>query len=67
MSRTEINELGEFGLINMINSQFKNSRKSTILGIGDDAAVIAFDKKNNRMFVTGKNWGKLFEIELIKK
>ncbi|MGK0414920.1 MAG: glutamine cyclotransferase, partial [Polaribacter sp.] len=28
---------------------------------------IAFDKTNNRIFVTGKNWGKLFEIELIKK
>ena len=28
---------------------------------------IAFDKKNNRLFVTGKNWGKLFEIELTKK
>ena len=28
---------------------------------------IAFDKKNNRLFVTGKNWGKLFEIKLIKK
>lgn len=28
---------------------------------------IAFDEENNRIFVTGKNWGKLFEIELIKK
>ncbi|QXP67062.1 glutaminyl-peptide cyclotransferase [Polaribacter sp. AHE13PA] len=28
---------------------------------------IAYDKKNNRLFVTGKHWGKLFEIELIKK
>ncbi|WP_298881634.1 glutaminyl-peptide cyclotransferase [uncultured Polaribacter sp.] len=28
---------------------------------------IAFDTENNRLFVTGKNWGKLFEIELIKK
>lgn len=28
---------------------------------------IAFDAKNNRLFVTGKNWGKLFEIELVKK
>jgi glutaminyl-peptide cyclotransferase len=28
---------------------------------------IAFDEKNNRMFVTGKNWKSLFEIELIKK
>ena len=28
---------------------------------------IAFDKERNRLFVTGKNWKKLFEIELIKK
>jgi len=28
---------------------------------------IAFDSENNRLFVTGKRWGKLFEIELIKK
>ncbi|REE79999.1 glutamine cyclotransferase [Lutibacter oceani] len=28
---------------------------------------IAFDKENNRMFVTGKHWSKLYEIELIKK
>lgn len=28
---------------------------------------IAYDAENNRLFVTGKNWGKLFEIELIKK
>jgi len=28
---------------------------------------IAYDKKNKKLYVTGKNWGKLFEIELIKK
>ena len=28
---------------------------------------IAFDKDNNRLFVTGKHWSKLYEIELIKK
>ncbi len=28
---------------------------------------IAYDSKNNRLFVTGKNWNTLFEIELIKK
>ncbi|QTE23927.1 glutaminyl-peptide cyclotransferase [Polaribacter cellanae] len=28
---------------------------------------IAYDKENERLFVTGKNWGKLFEIKLIKK
>lgn len=28
---------------------------------------IAFDKETGRIFVTGKHWGKLFEIELVKK
>ena len=28
---------------------------------------IAFDAENNRLFVTGKNWSKLFEIELVKQ
>ena len=28
---------------------------------------IAYDADNNRLFVTGKHWGKLFEIELIEK
>lgn len=28
---------------------------------------IAFDKENNRIYVTGKHWSKLYEIELIKK
>ncbi len=28
---------------------------------------IAYDKENNRLFVTGKHWGKLFEIELVKQ
>lgn len=26
---------------------------------------IAYDRENKRVFVTGKNWGKLFEIELV--
>lgn len=28
---------------------------------------IAYDKEQNRLFVTGKNWDKTFEIELLKK
>ena len=28
---------------------------------------IAFDEKNERLFVTGKRWPKLFEIELVKR
>ena len=28
---------------------------------------IAYDAENNRIFVTGKHWSKLYEIELVKK
>jgi glutaminyl-peptide cyclotransferase len=28
---------------------------------------IAYDAENKRLFVTGKHWGKLFEIELVKQ
>jgi thiamine-monophosphate kinase len=38
--RTEINQLGEFGLIDHLTKSFENQNKSTIKGIGDDAAVI---------------------------
>lgn len=38
--RLEINQLGEFGLIDRINSNVELSNKSSLFGIGDDAAVI---------------------------
>lgn len=38
--RLEINELGEFGLIDRIRGQFSLSNSTSIAGIGDDAAVI---------------------------
>ena len=38
--RTEINTLGEFGLIDRISSKFTLSNKSSLKGIGDDAAVL---------------------------
>lgn len=28
---------------------------------------IAYDAENDRLFVTGKNWGKLYEIKLVKR
>src|SRR6478609_950665 len=40
MSRTEISSLGEFGLINHLTKNFELSNASTIVGVGDDAAVI---------------------------
>lgn len=43
--RTEIGDLGEFGLIEHIQSGFTNVNKSTIRGIGDDAAVIDCGKR----------------------
>lgn len=42
--RTEISELGEFGLIDRLTQGFTNKRKSTIKGVGDDAAVLDYSK-----------------------
>ena len=38
--RTEINQLGEFGLINHLTTHNETRNASTILSVGDDAAVI---------------------------
>jgi thiamine-monophosphate kinase len=38
--RTEINDLGEFGLIEYLTRNIEINNASTILGVGDDAAVI---------------------------
>lgn len=38
--RTELSKLGEFGLIERIKNNFPVSQSSTLLGIGDDAAII---------------------------
>ncbi|MDD3743134.1 MAG: thiamine-phosphate kinase, partial [Lentimicrobiaceae bacterium] len=38
--RTELSELGEFGLIDHLTREVKTINKSTVKGVGDDAAVI---------------------------
>jgi thiamine-monophosphate kinase len=38
--RTEISELGEFGLIEILTKDIKTRQKGTVRGVGDDAAVI---------------------------
>ncbi|TXD54350.1 MULTISPECIES: glutaminyl-peptide cyclotransferase [unclassified Polaribacter] len=55
------------GIVNL--SGLKKEMEKTQKLVTDDEVLngIAFDKENNRLFVTGKNWGKLFEIELVKK
>jgi thiamine-monophosphate kinase len=39
-NRSEISQLGEFGLIDRISKKFKIQNPGSILGIGDDAAVL---------------------------
>ena len=41
MARTDVNTLGEFGLINHLTAGFRNRQPTTLLGVGDDAAIIA--------------------------
>jgi glutamine cyclotransferase len=51
------------GIANLKGLQEKANQKG-------DANVlngIAYDKENDRLFVTGKKWPKVFEIELVKK
>ena len=48
--RTEVSSLGEFGLIERLTKNVKIINKSTIKGIGDDAAVI--DNGNKRTLVS---------------
>lgn len=43
--RTNISDLGEFGLIERITKQIQLKNESTIKGVGDDAAVLDFNKK----------------------
>ena len=48
--RTELSDLGEFGIIDHLTKNFKMNHKSTIKGVGDDAAVLDF--KDNKIVVT---------------
>ncbi len=45
-SRTDVNKLGEFGLIDHLTGQFPLYNMSSVKGIGDDAAVISNDKES---------------------
>jgi len=51
------------GIANLKGLQEKAEQK------GNDNVLngIAYDKMNDRLFVTGKRWSKVFEIELVKK
>ncbi len=43
--RTELSELGEFGLIDLLTKNITLKNKSSVKGVGDDAAVIDYGSK----------------------
>ena len=48
--KTDLEQLGEFGLIDTLTKDIKLQHKSTLKGIGDDAAVLDF--KNSKIVMT---------------
>ena len=50
MKRTEIATLGEFGLIDHLTKDIKFTQETTILGVGDDAAIV--DNAGKRTLIT---------------
>ncbi len=54
------------GIINL-DGLVKEQRKIQKLKQDDVLNGIAYDKDKKRLFVTGKNWTKLYEIELVKQ
>lgn len=47
---TEISEIGEFGLIDLLTKNVLLKNKSTVVGVGDDAAIL--DYKNKQVVVS---------------
>ena len=47
--RTELDKLGEFGLIDHLTQNFTNKNERTILGIGDDAAVLTLSENESQL------------------
>ncbi len=50
--RTELEELGEFGLIDHLTKKFKSTIPSTLKGVGDDAAVISISEDDALLVTT---------------
>jgi len=50
-NRTEISELGEFKLIDVLTNDIKPKQESTTYGIGDDAAILQF-KSDEQILVS---------------
>jgi len=55
---------GSGRVVGAINCAGLLKREDFVAGQTDVLNGIAYDSKNDRLFVTGKNWPKLFEIRL---
>ncbi len=51
-NRTELSDLGEFGLIDVIKKSVEIENKTTELGIGDDAAILQFSGDKQQVVST---------------
>ncbi len=50
--RTELSEIGEFGLISHLTKNNVATQETTKLAVGDDAAVVAFEEKHEMLITT---------------
>jgi thiamine-monophosphate kinase len=50
--RTELGDLGEFGLIRKLTSDFSVKNPGSLVGVGDDAAVISVDENRVQLVST---------------
>ena len=57
-ARTELSELGEFGLIKHLTQYVELNQESTVKGIGDDAAVL--DYGNLKTVIAPTCWWKAY-------
>ncbi len=63
-TRTDLADLGEFGLIKHLTSGIKHSNSSTVIGIGDDGAVLDYEGRemvvSTDMLVEGVHFDMAF-------
>lgn len=52
MQRTELAELGEFGLIRHLTRGLPKHNDTTVLGVGDDAAIVAYPEGTETLVTT---------------
>lgn len=62
--QTQLEDLGEFGLIEKLTKKIKLKNSSTILGVGDDAAVIKYEDRetviSTDMLIEGIHFDMVF-------